>query len=106
MKIDKRKNYYIVLDTEGLGLNDHKKKVYGRQRSYDVGYVIVDKKGTIIKMFNALTKEIFGDSELMATAYFANKIPLYEYMIDNKEVKEKMFIKIVNEIKRDLKNII
>ena len=26
MKIDKRKNYYIVLDTEGLGLNDHKKK--------------------------------------------------------------------------------
>ena len=103
MKIDKRKNYYIVLDTEGLGLNDHKKKVYGRQRSYDVGYVIVDKKGTIIKMFNALTKEIFGDSELMATAYFANKIPLYEYMIDNKEVKEKMFVKIVNEIKRDLK---
>ena len=103
MKIDKRKNYYIVLDTEGLGLNDHKKKVYGRQRSYDVGYVIVDKKGTIIKMFNALTKEIFGDSELMATAYFANKIPLYEYMIDNKEVKEKMFVKIINEIKRDLK---
>ena len=103
MKIDKRKNYYIVLDTEGLGLNDHKKKVYGRQRSYDVGYVIIDKKGTIIKMFNALTKEIFGDSELMATAYFANKIPLYEYMIDNKEVKETMFIKIVNEIKRDLK---
>ena len=76
MKIDKRKNYYIVLDTEGLELNDRKKKIYGRQRSYDIGYVIIDKKGNIIKMFNALTQEIFGDSELMETAYFANKIPL------------------------------
>ena len=25
-----------VLDTEGLGLNDKKNKVYGRQRSYDI----------------------------------------------------------------------
>ena len=39
MKIDKRKNYYVVLDTEGLGLNDSKKKIYGRQRSYDIGYM-------------------------------------------------------------------
>ena len=54
-------------------------------------------------MFNALTQEIFGDSELMETAYFANKIPLYDYMLDNKEIKQKLFVKIVNEIKRDLK---
>ena len=103
MKIDKRKNYYIVLDTEGLGLNDKKNKVYGRQRSYDIGYVIIDKKGNIMKMYNALTEEIFGDSELMSTAYFANKIPLYDYMLDNKEIKIKMFSKIVREIKKDLK---
>ena len=103
MKIDKRKNYYIVLDTEGLGLNDRKNKVYGRQRSYDIGYVITDKKGNLIKMFNALTKEIFGDDELMSTAYFADKIPLYDYMIDNKEIKVKLFHNIVREIKKDLK---
>ena len=103
MKIDRRKNYYIVLDTEGLGLNDKKNKVYGRQRSYDIGYVITDKKGNLIKMFNALTKEIFGDDELMSTAYFADKIPLYDYMIDNKEIKVKLFHNIVREIKKDLK---
>ena len=102
MKIDKRKNYYIVLDTEGLGLNDSKNKIYGRQRSYDIGYVIIDKKGNIIKMFNALTQEIFGDNKLMETAYFADKIPLYDYMIDNKEIKVKLFNKIINELKRDL----
>ena len=103
MKIDKRKNYYIILDTEGLGLNDSKKKIYGRQRSYDIGYVIIDKKGNIMKMFNALTEEIFGDNKLMETAYFADKIPLYDYMIDNKEIKVKLFNKIINELKRDLK---
>lgn len=104
MKIDKRKNYYIVLDTEGLGLNDYKNKVYGRQKSYDIGYVIIDKKGRIQKIYNALTEEIFGDNELMSTAYFANKIPMYDLMLDNKEIKIKCFEKIIKQLKRDLKN--
>lgn len=103
MKIDKRKNYYLVLDTEGLGLNDKKNKIYGRQRSYDIGYVIIDKKGRIQKMYNALTQEIFGNPELMSTAYFADKIPLYDYMLDNKEIKIKMFQDIIKQLKRDLK---
>lgn len=103
MKIDKRKNYYVVLDTEGLGLNDKKNKIYGRQRSYDVGYVIIDKKGNIQKMYNALTEEIYTDENLMNTAYFANKIPLYEMMIDEKEIQIKAFRNIVNQLKRDLK---
>ncbi len=103
MKIDKRKNYYVVLDTEGLGLNDRKKKIYGKQRAYDIGYVIIDKKGRIQKRFNALTEEIFGDYELMSTAYFADKIVDYEEMITNKEIKIKIFQKIINQLKRDLK---
>jgi hypothetical protein len=101
--MDRRKNYYVVLDTEGLGLNDKKNKVYGRQRSYDIGYTIIDKKGNIYKTFSCLTKEIFGDNELMSTAYFADKVPLYEYMLDNKEIKIRLFNNIVNELKRDLK---
>ncbi len=103
MKVDKRKNYYIVLDTEGLGLNDTKNKIYGRQRSYDIGYVIRDKKGDIIKRFSALTKEIFEDTKLMEGAYFADKISLYNKMIENKEIKKKLFINIVNELRKDLK---
>lgn len=103
MKIDKRKKYYIVLDTEGLGLNDYKKKIYGKQKSYDIGYIIIDKKGHIIKMFNCLTKEIFGNPQLMETAYFNNKIPLYEQMLSDKEVTERLFVNIIRELKRDLK---
>lgn len=103
MKIDKRKNYYIVLDTEGLGLNDLKNKIYGRQKSYDIGYVIIDKKGNIVKHFNALTKEIFGDTELMSTAYFFDKMPIYEQMLNDKEITERLFVNIIRELKRDLK---
>lgn len=105
MKIDKRKNYYCVLDTEGLGLNDYKKKLYGRQKSYDIGYVIMDKKGKIVKRFNALTEEVFGDIDLMSTAYFADKMVDYEDMITNKLIKIKLFEKILKELKRDLKKL-
>ena len=31
------KGNYIVIDTEGLGLNDIKNKVYGKQLSYHTG---------------------------------------------------------------------
>jgi hypothetical protein len=103
IKVDRRKNYYVVLDTEGLGLNDYKKKIYGRQKSYDIGYVIIDKKGHIVKHFNVLTKEIFGDMSLMSTAHFHNKMPIYEQMISDKEVTERLFINILRELKRDLK---
>lgn len=103
MKIDRRKNYYIVLDTEGLGLNDSKKKIYGKQKSYDIGYVIIDRKGHIIKHFNCLTREIFDDIELMKTAYFYNKVPLYEEMLNSKEITKRLFINIIRELKRDLK---
>ena len=104
MKIDKRKNYYIVLDTEGLGLNNVKLKKYGQQKSYDVGYVIIDKKGNIVKVFNCLTKEIFGNPELMETAYFYDKMPIYEQMLNDKEITERLFINIIRELKRDLKS--
>lgn len=103
MKVDKRKNYYIVLDTEGLGLNDIKNKIYGNQKSYDISYVIIDKKGNIQKRFNCLTKEIFGDPNLMETAYFYNKMPIYEQMLSDKEITERLFINIIRELKRDLK---
>ena len=103
MKIDKRKNYYMVLDTEGLGLNDYKNKIFGNQKSYDIGYVIIDKKGNIVKMFNCLTKEVFDNPQLMETAYFNNKILEYEQMLNDKEVTKRLFINIIREMKKDLK---
>ena len=78
--IDKRKHYIIVLDTEtcnGISTND------GLDLSdslvYDLGFAVVDKKGIVYETFSFVISEIFyGMKEVMASAYYANKIPQYE----------------------------
>lgn len=68
---DKRKHYYLVIDTETAnGLDD--------PLVYDVGGAVVDKSGNIYETFSFTIREIFVyERMLMQTAYYANKIPSY-----------------------------
>jgi DNA polymerase III epsilon subunit-like protein len=71
-KIDNRKNYYIVLDTETCGNIDN-------GLVYDLGFAVVDKKGNVYETKDFVIYEIYvGEKELMKTAYYANKLPQYE----------------------------
>ena len=72
MKIDKRKNYYNVFDTETANsLED--------PLMYDVGWGIVDKKGTVHRTRSFIIREVFyGMRNLMKSSYYAEKIPKYE----------------------------
>lgn len=70
LKIDKRKSYTMVLDVETAGGLD-------KRLCYDIGLAITDKKGNIMETRSFLIKEIFMDRPLMATAYYAQKIPSY-----------------------------
>lgn len=81
MKIDKRKNYYIVFDTETTnGLGD--------PIVYDLGFAIIDKKGNVYETHSLIIREVFyGMKDLMQSAYYANKIPRYEEQIANGERK-------------------
>ena len=75
--MDKRKNYYLVLDTETANTMDD-------PLCYDVGGCIIDKKGNVYESFSYVIYEIFclcGD--LMKSAYYANKIPMYRKQIEN-----------------------
>ena len=46
--------------------------------SYDFGAVVTTRKGTIIEEINAIIYEVFyGMSDLMKTAYYAEKLPAY-----------------------------
>lgn len=75
--MDKRKNYYLVLDTETANTMDD-------PLCYDIGGCIVDKKGNVYESFSYVIYEIFclcGD--LMRSAYYANKIPMYRKQIEN-----------------------
>jgi len=79
LKIDKRKKYLIGIDTETCnGLVDTNGKVdLSQSLVYDVGWMVVDKKGHHYKKRSFVVAEIFLDRELMKGAYYAEKIPKY-----------------------------
>jgi hypothetical protein len=79
--IDKRKNYYLTIDTETANTLDD-------PLVYDIGGAIHDKKGNIYETFSFLIYDIFClEKELMQSAYYADKLPLYTEKIQNQEIK-------------------
>lgn len=82
MTIDKRKNYYLTIDTETAGGLDS-------PLVYDIGGSIHDKKGNILESFSFVVQEIFFKQEIMETAYYKDKIDIY--------------VKDINEGKRIIK---
>ena len=92
-KIDKRRTYYLTIDTETAnGLED--------PIVYDIGGCIHDKKGNIYETFSFIIYETFyGMKDLMKSAYYANKIPQYETQIKNGERKVVRFNTAKQKIK-------
>lgn len=76
-KIDKRKNYYIVLDTETTnGFDD--------PLVYDNGFAVIDKTGKVYEVYSFVNREVFCNmKDLMQSAYYAEKIPQYWEQIKN-----------------------
>ena len=104
MKIDKRKNYYIVLDTETTANctpEENSKKTIMQKLVYDLGYTIATKKETIIKR-NYLVKEIYEDNILMDNAYFNSKRPMYAEMVANNQIEVKPFAEIIKIMQKDI----
>lgn len=61
---------YLVLDTETTG-------GLGHPLAYDVGGVVMEETGYIVERFHWAVLEIIGNPALMATAFYAEKMPLY-----------------------------
>ena len=59
----------IVLDTETISLE--------KPFVYDLGYVITNDNGDIIAKKSYVISQVWNNRELFATAYYANKKPLY-----------------------------
>lgn len=78
-KIDKRKNYYLTIDTETANTLD---KPY----VYDIGMAIHDKKGKIYESYSFLIFDVYhGERTKMQSAYYAEKLPLYEQGLATKK---------------------
>lgn len=77
--MDKRISYKIVIDTETCPLDkDYEGVVPQNMFAYDIGWAVVDKRGAVYETRSFIAKEIFEDEkELMKSAYYAEKIPMY-----------------------------
>ena len=97
MKIDKRKKYIMVLDTETT--NNNMESRFNDGLVYDIGFTIADKKGNIYAKRSYAVKEIFDWKELMDTAYYKNKLPKYYEKLAKGEMKKETIWNIRKAIK-------
>lgn len=70
--------YFIVLDTETTNSLDD-------PIVYDIGWAVVDRNGKVYQTYSFVVADIFLDAELMASAYFSDKIPNYWEQIKSGE---------------------
>lgn len=72
MIIDKRKKYYLTIDTETCNDMDN-------PLVYDIGGCVHDVHGNVIETFSFVIYDTFVlMKDLMASAYYSWKIPMYE----------------------------
>ena len=69
IKIDKRRNYVLVLDVETVGVDD--------RSIFDIGFIVADKKGNKYQKRSYLVEEVFTNMDLMSKAYYFKKYPTY-----------------------------
>lgn len=77
--MDRRITYKIVLDTETCPVDKDFEGVDPYNMwVYDIGWVVTDKRGTVYKERSFVNADIFlNEKELMQSAYYADKIPMY-----------------------------
>lgn len=102
--IDRRRAYYIVLDTEtcnGIVMPDGSLNL-DDSLVYDIGFAVVDKRGKVYETYSFVVYEtFFGMQEVVKSAYYADKIGKYLEDINNgkrKIVRYKTAKKILNEV--------
>ena len=100
--MDKRKNYYLIIDTEATAIQKIDKVDPHNMLVYDIGYAIIDKKGKIYRAASYVVKEIFYNPNLMNSAYYVNKLPQYYEEIEN----GMRIVKTLKEIQNELNMII
>lgn len=83
-KIDRRRHYILVLDTETANtlMNPDGSMDMNSVLVYDCGWQVIDTHGTVYERASYINSDIFyKERELMLSAYYAQKIPMYEQQI-------------------------
>lgn len=107
---------YLVLDCEtatlpfsdaiARGDSEVKKRIaIARPLIYDIGWVITNRKGEILKKINYLIAEIFSVPSVFNTAYYADKRPIYLKMLQRGEITIKTWNEAINEFLNDAETV-
>ena len=93
----RKKEMYLVIDTETCNTLE-------QPMPYDIGYAITDRYGNIALERSFVVAEMFLDrKDLMQSAYFAEKIPMYWEDIKNGKRVVKSIFNIRKQIHADMK---
>ena len=108
-KIDKRKTYILVVDTETANgtVTKEGKTDFRDCQVYDFGYAVIDKCGNVYDTGSFVNSQIFEKNYFMESAYYAEKIPQYKEDIKSGKRILTDWFNIKQEVKRicDLYNI-
>ena len=114
-KLDRRRKYYMILDTETATLpfvNEYAKDAKAKQKIaiakplvYDIGYQIIDAKGKVYRKRSFLVSEIFSVPSVFDTAYFASKRPIYLKRLAKGETTVKPWKEITAILESDLSEV-
>ena len=78
LKIDHRRHYVLVIDTETANTIDNDGVLdMSNVLVYDCGWAVVDTKGNVYLERSFVNTDIFQCYDLMNSAYYAQKIPIY-----------------------------
>lgn len=105
-----KKQIYLVLDTETSTLNlahsEHEinKSDFALKKPlvYDIGWVLMDRQGNIMKRVNYIVQEIFFDTDIFNTAYYADKRPKYYKALKKGKMEVRKWTDIMAELQTDL----
>ena len=103
--MDRRISYKIVLDTETCPVDKDFDDVTPQNMwVYDCGWAVVDKRGKVYKTRSFVNADIFlNEKELMKSAYYAKKIPMYQEQIKSGERILTSFYNIRKALLEDIK---
>lgn len=112
-KLDRRRKYYLILDTETATLplvkdypdSVRKKIAIAKPLIYDLGWQIIDCQGRVYKKASYLITEIFSVPQVFDTAYYANKKPQYLDKLSKGEIQLVSWATATAELFEDLQAV-
>lgn len=85
---------YAVIDTETADLTGN---------VYDIGWIIINRKGEVLAQHNALVREVYTNGDIMMGAFYAKKVfSHYAPMLNDGEIKLQEWTNIVAKLREHI----